>query len=86
MINVYAECSRCGEPIMGDTKLEGAPLFEAVKFFQVSNSGSTYVAIERDDKAEQKEFRQEYPLCPDCMKDVLEFVQGEYQPPRKEES
>ena len=78
MIDVYAECSRCGEPITGNTKLEGAPLFEAVKFFQVSNSGSTYVAIERDDEAEQKEFRQEYPLCPRCMKDALAFVRGKY--------
>ena len=75
MIDIYTKCSRCGELFEGDSDRETA-YFEAVKFFRVGHAGTVYCAIKRDDEGEQEEFRQEYPLCPDCLADTLDFVRG----------
>ena len=83
MINLYAECCRCGAMVEGDS-YEGRSCFEAVQFRQVSSNGVPRVRVYRDDEGEDMAFNESYPLCPDCLKDVLEFVQGEYQPPKRE--
>ena len=78
MIDVYAKCSRCGEMFEGDSKT-GSSCFESARFFRTYSSGTAYNAIERYDKTKQEEFRQAYPLCPDCLADTLDFVRGKYR-------
>lgn len=83
MKNLYAECCRCGEKVEGD-RYESRLIFEAVQFRQISTNGAPPAMIDRDDDGDSMAFGESYPLCPDCMKDALEFVQGEYQPPKQE--
>lgn len=83
MIDVYTKCSRCGEMFEGEFQGD-KPVFEAVQFRRVSRSGITFGAIDRNDEAEQRAFRQEHQLCPNCLADTLDFVRGEYQPPKQE--
>ena len=74
MIDIYAKCTRCGEMFESDYGY-GGPHFESVRFIRVSSSNA-YSAIERDDNEERRAFRREYPLCPDCIADTLDFVRG----------
>lgn len=82
MIDVYTECSRCGESIEGDRSREDSLIFESVHFRQVFTSGNVCGLIEREGAEDQNAFRKDYPLCPDCLKDTLEFVRGEFDPRR----
>ncbi len=74
-MDLYAKCSRCGAMVEGDS-VESGTCFEAALFRQVSPKGSAMARIYRDDEGDSKAYVESYPLCPDCMKDTLEFVRG----------
>ena len=76
MIDVYAECSRCGDSIRGDRHGDDALSFETVQFRQLLATGGSYGLIEREDAEDQAAFREDYPLCPECLADTLAFVRG----------
>ena len=84
MIDIYAKCSRCGDSIRGDRHRDDSFSFEAVQFRQLFVTGHSYGMIEREDAEDQDAFREDYQLCPECLADTLDFVRGEYQPPKQE--
>ncbi len=75
MIDVYAKCSRCGEPIVGDL-IGNEVCYEAVCFSEVNILGISRCSIAREDEDDQKAYAEVYALCPDCLADTLDFVRG----------
>ncbi len=75
-------CSRCGASVEPTWEYKDigqrVPTFEGMRFAAFYDVGfRAALPVSREDPETQKSFRRRYPLCDDCMAELLDWLEGE---------